>query len=108
MVRSQSERVIAEWFLDNNIRFEYERVVGVRNYRGNPTWRLPDFYLPDYGVYWEHFGRWDDEEYRIRARRKLAMYHEAGLRVICTFGYPPSPRLMQSKLAPYRQVRGVQ
>jgi DNA helicase-4 len=96
-VKSSGERAIADWLYANRIRFRYEEEIKVRNLRGNGTWRSADFYLPDYDVYWEHFGLWQDPEYQRKAKQKIAMYHEAGHRVICTFVRPPSSGEMRRK-----------
>lgn len=55
-MKSVQETMIANWMLLNGIEYEYERdyehltaSVRHRQYR-------PDFYLPQYGIYIEHFG----------------------------------------------------
>lgn len=55
-VKSREELVIANFLFTNGIAYEYERAYerdvateGRRQY-------TPDFYLPDYGIYIEHFG----------------------------------------------------
>lgn len=50
-VRSVDERYIADFFYLNGIRYEYEA-----QYLKAPYPYFPDFYLPDYKIYWEHFG----------------------------------------------------
>ncbi len=71
-VRSKSERDIANFLFDNNIRYQYER----------PTWiggvlLRPDFFLPDVdpmGLILEHFGMMDDDAYRDLACRKARLF----------------------------------
>jgi hypothetical protein len=53
VVRSRSEKAIADWFYRNGIRYVYEYPAFDR--RGSVISR-PDFYLPDYGVYVEYWG----------------------------------------------------
>lgn len=54
--KSFQECVIANWLILSGVRFEYEgayehetKTIEFRQYR-------PDFYLPDFGIYIEHFG----------------------------------------------------
>lgn len=101
MVRSEPERAIAEWLFARGIRFNYEQPVGVRNWKGRESWRSADFFLPDYAVYWEHFGLWNDPEYQRKAKRKLGMYREAGYRLIVTFGGVPTELEMARKLGEF-------
>ena len=53
VVRSYSEKVIADWLFRRGIRYDYERPVF--DSRGRRV-GVPDFYLPDYGVYFEYRG----------------------------------------------------
>lgn len=55
-VKSVEECTIADWLTTHGIRYEYERryehetaSIQFRQYQ-------PDFFLPDYGIYLEHFG----------------------------------------------------
>ena len=55
-VKSVEECMIADWLTTHGIRYEYERhyehetaSIQFRQYQ-------PDFYLPEYGIYLEHFG----------------------------------------------------
>lgn len=55
-VRSFAEREIANFFFEHNIQFEYERIVDwINKSRACSVYR-PDFYLPEYDVYIEHWG----------------------------------------------------
>lgn len=61
-VKSMEEVQIANFLYLNGIEYEYERKyeheTGDRNYREY----YPDFYLPDYGIYIEHFGMTRDHK----------------------------------------------
>lgn len=56
-VKSYQEAQIANWLFLNGVKYEYEA-----KYKHKDTGSLqrrvykPDFYLPDYGIYIEHFG----------------------------------------------------
>lgn len=78
-VRSKSERAIANFLFDNRIAYQYERPVTI----GGVEMR-PDFYLPDQGVYLEHFGILEDARYRQLAESKLALFRSAKLAVVVT------------------------
>jgi len=83
LVRSRSEKAIADWFCRNGVRYVYEYPAFDR--RGSVISR-PDFYLPDYGVYLEYWGlagagneydrtmRWKTEQYRTNGVRVVSLY----------------------------------
>lgn len=94
-VKSVEECIIANWLTMHAIRYEYERPyehdtasVEHRHYR-------PDFYLPDYGIYLEHFAidkqgqppRWFDEpqKYLNGMQWKRALHTERGTTLVETF-----------------------
>lgn len=72
-VRSKSEKIVADWLYDHNIRYEYERKVadGV----------TCDFYLPDANVYIEYWGL-DDPAYRRYRSEKEKFYSKQGLELV--------------------------
>lgn len=49
-VRSVDEKYIADFLYLQEIKYEYEK-----KYPQSEEWYFPDFYLPDYDVYLEHF-----------------------------------------------------
>ena len=83
LVRSYSEKVIADWFYRNGIRYAYEHPAFDR--RGSVISR-PDFYLPDYAVYVEYWGlagtgkgydrtmMWKTEQYQRNGVRVVSLY----------------------------------
>jgi len=56
LVRSYEECEIANWLLLHGIRFEYERPYELDTASERYVQYRPDFYLPDYGIYLEHWG----------------------------------------------------
>jgi len=69
-VRSKSEKIIDDYLFRNRIVHVYEkRIPGER-------W-LSDFYLPDYKIWIEHWGR-DDEDYKIKRQQKKKSYQKHG------------------------------
>ncbi len=89
VVRSNSERVIADYLTGSGVKYLYEKPARTR-------WGLrrisrPDFYLPDYGVYIEYWGlvnlpnnsargryersmRWKMDQYRRNGIRLVSLY----------------------------------
>ncbi|MGA2386904.1 MAG: hypothetical protein ABSG33_10260 [Candidatus Bathyarchaeia archaeon] len=84
LVRSISEKRIADYFDRINIKYQYERGAGYG--LGHP-----DFYLPDYDVYVEYWGlvNADDlltrERYVRHMKRKMAIYHKHNLRLVSIY-----------------------
>jgi len=83
VVRSHSEKVIADWLSRNGIRYTYEYPAFDR--KGSMISR-PDFYLPDYDVYVEYWGlagtSW---RYDRRMNWKMAEYHRNGVRYVSLY-----------------------
>ncbi len=77
-VRSKIEKIIADFLFHENIRFVYEPRVCLRGLAIRP-----DFYLPDYDLFYEHFGL-ADEQYQRAAAAKVARYQQAGVLFVYT------------------------
>lgn len=65
--RSGYEKVVAEYFWDNDVAFQYEPYTFMLN-KGDSSY-TPDFYLPDYGVFIEVKGVFHN-------RKKLKVFRE--------------------------------
>jgi hypothetical protein len=89
VVRSNSERVIADWFSEKGIRYVYEQPAVGR--WGSRRIGRPDFYLPDYGVYVEFWGLVDlpnnfaRSRYERSMRWKMAQYHRNGIKFVSLY-----------------------
>lgn len=89
MVRSNSERRIADYLAQRGIRYSYEQPAMAR--WGFRRISRPDFYLPDYGVFVEFWGLVDvpDGSTRSRYERsmrwKMAQYHRNGIRFVSLY-----------------------
>ena len=82
-VRSGAEKRIADWLFQHGVRYVYEQPVF--DSRGSCV-GVPDFYLPDYGVfveYWGLVGR--DRGYEDRMARKTGRYLRNGVRVVSLY-----------------------
>ena len=88
-VRSNSERTIADYFHQNNIRYVYEQ--DAMNRWNTRRISRPDFYLPDYGIYVEYWGMLGVQDSRVRSRYersmkwKMAKYHENNIKFISIY-----------------------
>jgi hypothetical protein len=89
VVRSNSERTIADYFHRNDIRYVYEQ--DAMNRRNSRRISRPDFYLPDYGIYVEYWGMLGVEDSRVRSRYersmkwKMAKYHQNNIKFISIY-----------------------
>jgi len=72
-VRSKSEREIANFLFQHRIRFVFEKEY---TYSSKSYPYYPDFYLPDYHLFIEYFGRYEDPEYDEKTKRKLEIYSQ--------------------------------
>ena len=89
VVRSNSERVIADYFSRSGIRYVYEKPAMSR--WGFRRISRPDFYLPDYGVYVEYWGLVNllnnsaRSMYERNMRWKIAQYHKNDIRFVSLY-----------------------
>ncbi len=79
MVRSKSEAIIADILYEMGIPYRYECPVKMCN----GETKYPDFTLLNLKtrkiIYFEHFGRMDDEDYRKKTREKMDLYRASGI-----------------------------
>lgn len=86
MVRSKSEKIIADRLWAHGVKFRYEAqfLIEGREFYPDFTIRLKDGKL----IIWEHFGLLDNNEYADNASRKLDLFRRAGYKqhtnLICT------------------------
>ncbi len=78
-VRSKSEAILADMFLELGIPYRYEQEIHLRDGRV----RYPDFTLfkvdEQKEIYLEHLGLLDNEEYRSSNLRKIDEYRDSGI-----------------------------
>ena len=81
IVKSMEELEIANWLYLNGIAYEYERKYDkLDDYEGPVKYRQykPDFYLPDYDIWIEHFGvDANGEPPRFYSKAERAAYKES-------------------------------
>lgn len=87
LVRSASERRIANFLYHNRIDYQYERQLRTFRVFGRRIAK-PDFYLPRYKLYIEYWGLIDAEDESVRRRYndnmqlKLAEYNALKIRFV--------------------------
>ena len=54
-VRSEQELIIANYLFVNGIKYEYEKPYKINTATPDKRQYCPDFFLPDYGIYIEHY-----------------------------------------------------
>lgn len=91
-VKSRQEQQICDYLFQMGVTVEYEPqlVIGALNLR-------PDFYLPDYDIYIEHFALdkkgkapqtfTQPEKYEKRALEKIHLYKEKNIKMIVSYSY---------------------
>ena len=78
-VRSKSEALIAELLYFFQIPFHYDEEVAFRDSSGNlHTFSIDFIIMTPSGekIYWEHMGRFFDENYRIRNNTKIRVLYD--------------------------------
>ncbi|MHA1797557.1 MAG: UvrD-helicase domain-containing protein, partial [Candidatus Helarchaeota archaeon] len=97
-VKSISERNIANFFFMYDIKFEYEPLADWADHSDEKKDYHPDFYLPEFDIYIEHWGvnekmevpEWfsiSSEEYMRSREWKLAQFQKNGKKLIETWDY---------------------
>jgi DNA helicase IV len=117
-VKSNQEAQIANWLLLNGIRYEYESAYR-QTKTGNRVRRVykPDFYLPDYDIYIEHWGisragetrhGINREKYMEQMRWKQELHHKFETTLVETFSYQGFEGDLEQSLEKQLRARGVE
>ena len=95
-VKSHQELVIANFLTLNGIKYLYENSYKHKTWTTEKRQYKPDFYLPDFDVYIEHFGIDRDKntapyinkkEYLDSIKWKMEKHQEHGTTLVQTFSY---------------------
>lgn len=120
-VKSHEELRIANFLFFNGVRYEYEKPYSKPYQR--EAWRkayCPDFYLPDYDIYLEHYGvneegeppsRWskvEREKYKDGMRWKRNLHAEAGNRYVESFSWWHHRGVLLENLEKVLKTHGVE
>ena len=77
LVRSLSEKYIADFLYTNAVKYEYERLIVL-----DGEHLRPDFYLPEYNIYIEFWGMLEDSHYFHSFKWKVEKYKAHKIRFI--------------------------
>ena len=83
-LRSEGERRIAATLDKYGIPFLYEQKVIV-NDNGRVRTLRPDFYLPEFNLYIEYYGRVGNQDYDIRTAKKQTAYAANNINVVSIY-----------------------
>jgi DNA helicase-4 len=117
VVKSFEEVAIANFLSANSVNYEYENPYEIHT--AGPDFRQykPDFFLPDHGVYIEHFAlnrdgqppsHFDQQKYLAGITWKRGLHQEYGTRLVETYSYLKREGLLESYLAECLQKAGVE
>ncbi len=117
-VKSLQELDIANFLFMHGIRYEYERVFPVPTDPYRKQYR-PDFYLPDYDIYYEHFGvdksgrlPWlspvEEKKYQEGIKWKREFHQKNGTKLIETYSWYQQEGILLEKLEETLKANGVE
>ena len=115
-VKSFEECTIANFLYLNGVRYEYERSYEHDTATTKKSQYQPDFYLPDAGIYIEHFALSesgdtppfiDRDEYTASRTWKLELHAEHGTTLIETFSHEQAAGRLADNLAEKLRAHGV-
>lgn len=116
VVKSFEECEIANFLSMNGVNYEYEAAYEHATADATHRQYEPDFYLPDHGIYIEHFGIdrdgrtapfIDAVEYRAGMKWKRALHEEHGTELVETYSYERREGTLLSSLGKQLTQRGV-
>ena len=107
--RSDGERQIAATLEQYAIPFVYEQSVRIQANGRTKTLR-PDFYLPEFNLYIEYFGRVGNQDYDLRTAEKQAAYAANNLNILPVYPWDlmqdwPNYLLDRLRRPPNRKAR---
>ena len=116
VVKSLEELEIANFLYCNSVDFVYEDQFPFRPGDTERTRYLPDFFLPAYGIYLEHFGvnrdgstppYVDERKYREGMKWKRVVHREHGTTLLETYSYQKKEGTLLSGLDDTLRAHGV-
>ena len=116
LVKSFEECLIANFLYLNGIRYEYERLYEHDAATARKSQYKPDFYLPDAGIYIEHFALRengdtpsfiDRAKYTAERKWKLELHAKHGTILIETFSHEQAAGQLRERLAEKLRAHGV-
>ena len=117
VVKSLEELEIANFLYCNSVEFRYEDQFQFGPGDTERTQYLPDFFLPDYGIYLEHFGVHrdgstppyvDERKYREGMKWKRVVHRDHGTTLLETYSYQKKEGTLLSGLDQTLRAHGVE
>ena len=90
-VKSKGEKMIADYFHQNNIEYEYEKDAKTNGWIFHDKISKPDFYLSAYKVYVEYWGLVNAQNRRVKAeyvrimKWKMAQYRKNKIKFVSIY-----------------------
>ena len=113
-VKSYEELVIANYLTEHGIEFRYEKRYEVPTATRDRRQYQPDFFLPEYSIYIEHFALDEHERppptwtsYDAGVRWKRSVHRRYGTTLIETYSWQYRRRVLLSELRARLEARGV-
>ena len=113
-VKSFEELEIANWLTRNGVNFCYERDYEVRTQTREYSQYRPDFYLPDYNIYIEHYALDENgnpprgwKGYRQRVKWHRETHEKYGTKLIETYSWQHRRGILFDELAERLEWEGV-
>jgi len=116
LVKSLEECQIANFLFMNGVDYVYEADYEIRTASRNRRQYRPDFYLPKYGIYIEHFGVdrnnnpapfFDKKKYLDGMKWKQQIHRENGTRLVKTYSWQKREGILIEKLGKNLSSLGV-
>ena len=89
---SEGEETIKEFFEEEGIRYEFQRKIKLKDDRFEN--RIADFYLPQYKVYIEFLGQWNNQQDKERYKEKMRAYERNN--VPCAYIFPDNLGILKT------------
>ena len=114
LVKSYEELVIANYLTEHGVEFSYERPYGVRTASRRHRQYQPDFYLPEYDIYIEHFALdregnpphgWAGYAEGVAWKREIHKLYKT--RLIETFSWFQGEGVLRERLGASLEASGV-
>ena len=105
LVKSFEELTVANWLATNGVRYTYEKPYEFLTATGEHRQYQPDFYLPDHGIYIEHFALNEQGQappgwttYAQEAQWKRDLHAQHGTDLIETYSWQYRKGVLESRL----------
>ena len=117
-VKSQAEKAIADYLFLNDIEYQYEKIASWADKSDDKIVYQPDFYLPEYDIYIEHWGidrnqevpdwfEWSSKEYLAKLNWAKKQFEKHNKILIESFDYDYQEGNLERILKKKSKEKGV-